>query len=188
MDKTKCVVIGDDCVGKTSLLITYNTDTFPSDFVPTVYDSLNNKSNSDIPLNFDFLDTTNEHPQLIQFLYDKSDVFIICFSLVSPKSMENVLSLFSPSVKKFCPNAPIVLVGTKSDLRDEFHENQEFLASKGFSPISKTKGEELMKQIHAQSYIECSALKKINVNEVFESAANLVLHKKEFEKKCCSAY
>jgi GTPase SAR1 family protein len=64
----------------------------------------------------------------------KTDVFIIAFSLVSPASYENVSSKWYPEVTSLCavtyhlillkisfhcPNTPIILVGTKMDLRDD---------------------------------------------------------------------
>lgn len=40
----KCVVIGDDSVGKTSLLVSYATRRFPTNFVPTAFDNYAGKS------------------------------------------------------------------------------------------------------------------------------------------------
>lgn len=52
--------------------------------------------------------------------YAKSHVILICFSLDSPDSLENVQTKWNEEVRSICgPNVPVLLIGLKRDLRDQ---------------------------------------------------------------------
>ena len=198
MKHIKCVVVGDGAVGKTCLLISYTTNAFPGEYIPTVFDNYSsNVMVEDTAINLQLWDTAGQedYKKLRPLSYPQTDVFILCFSLVSPTSLENVENMWVPEVKEHCPNTPYILVGMKSDLRDEFDQHADEYKAKGWDPIASSKGEEMKKKIGAHNYVECSALKQFHLKEVFESAIKVVLHppsqqgateSKDSEKSCCN--
>jgi len=62
-----------------------------------------------------------------------------------------------PEISHHCPNTPIILVGTKLDLRDD-KETIARLKEKNQAPISYSEGLQMMNEIGAIKYLECSAL------------------------------
>jgi Ras-related C3 botulinum toxin substrate 1 len=171
----KCVTVGDGAVGKTSLLICYTSNKFPTDYVPTVFDNFSaNVSVDGSIVNLGLWDTAGQedYSRLRPLSYRGADIFVLAFSLISRASYENVLKKWMPELRRFAPNVPIVLVGTKLDLRD----NRGYLADHmGSNIITPAQGEELRKQIGAAAYIECSSKTQQNVKAVFDTAIKVVL-------------
>uniref|UniRef100_J3L925 Uncharacterized protein n=1 Tax=Oryza brachyantha TaxID=4533 RepID=J3L925_ORYBR len=153
----KCVTVGDGAVGKTGLLISYTSNTFPTDYVPTVFDNFSaNVVVDGNTVNLGLWDTAGQedYNRLRPLSYRGADVFLLAFSLISKASYENVSKKWIPELKHYAPGVPIILVGTKLDLRDD---KQFFVDHPGAVPITTAQGEELRKQIGAPYYIECSS-------------------------------
>lgn len=55
--------------------------------------------------------------------YTMTDVFIICFKINSKHSFQNTENKWFPELKKFAPDAPIILCGTQGDYRVEGKED-----------------------------------------------------------------
>ncbi|KAM4047664.1 rho-related GTP-binding protein RhoG isoform 1-T4 [Anomaloglossus baeobatrachus] len=185
MQTIKCVVVGDGAVGKTCLLICYTTNAFPKEYIPTVFDNYSAQSTLDgrtISLNLWDTAGQEEYDRLRTLSYPQTNVFIICFSIASPSSYENVKHKWYPEVGHHCPNVPILLVGTKKDLRT----NQDVikkLKEQNQVPVTHQQGVSLSKHIHAFKYMECSALNQEGIKEVFSESVRAVLNPNPIKKK-----
>lgn len=180
-------------VGKTCLLIAYTSNSFPQEYVPTVFDNYSaNVMVDGRMVSLGLWDTAGQedYDRLRPLSYPGTDVFLLCFSVISPTSFSNVKSKWWPEVSHHCPNAKMILVGTKMDLRDD-RDTLDGLKRKGLSPISQTDGEGLARDIGAVAYMECSALTQAGLKQVFDEAIKAVVVKKTpipRKKKTCTLF
>ncbi|QLG73954.1 hypothetical protein HG535_0F04660 [Zygotorulaspora mrakii] len=172
MQTLKCVVVGDGAVGKTCLLISYTTNQFPADYVPTVFDNYAvTVMIGDEPYTLGLFDTAGQedYDRLRPLSYPSTDVFLVCFSVISPPSFENVKEKWFPEVHHHCPGVPCLIVGTQIDLRDD-KVIIEKLQRQRLRPISSEQGERLARELRAVKYVECSALTQRGLKNVFDEA------------------
>jgi len=185
--RKKLVIVGDGACGKTCLLIVFSKDQFPEVYVPTVFENyvadieVDNKQ-----VELALWDTAGQedYDRLRPLSYPDTDVILMCFSIDSPDSLENIPEKWTPEVKHFCPNVPIILVGNKKDLRTDQATQRELQKMKQ-EPVSSQQGQDMSDKINAFAYHECSAKSKEGVREVFEEATRAALQVKKKKKGKC---
>jgi Ras-related C3 botulinum toxin substrate 1 len=164
----KIVVVGDGTVGKTCMLIAHTTGEFPTEYIPTIFDNYVGRIECDgMSIDVTYWDTAGQedYERLRPLSYPNTDVFLLCYSVDNPTSYNNVLVKWAPEVRHYCPKAAVVLVGTKTDLRDR----------PDAITVSSREGHKLKSKIKANKYIECSALTREGLRQVYEEAVRAVL-------------
>merc|ERR1719385_40365 len=171
----KILACGDGAIGKTSLLLFYNEGKFPESYIPTIFENKTiektvNIGGKEAEVSIDLWDTAGqeEFDKLRTLAYPNTNVFLLCFCVVEPISFKNLAQKWVPEIKHHCPDGQILLVGTKSDLREsESHKD---------SQVTQQEIDEFQKQIGAVAYVETSALQQKNVDLCFETAINKFLN------------
>jgi len=175
LSDVKCVVVGDGAVGKTCLLISYTSNTFPGEYIPTVFDNYSANVRVDgTVVHLGLWDTAgqDDYDRLRPLSYPQTNVFLVCFSVISRSSFDHVASKWKPELAHHVPLAPIVLVGCKADLRADANIIRRFGAD-GMQMITPVEAEEMRRRIGAVAYMECSALTQQGLKAVFDKAMRI---------------
>lgn len=187
----KCALVGDGAVGKTSLAISYSTNGYPNEYIPTAFDHYTVKLEvDDRPVQLQISDTAgqDDFDHIRPLAYPGCEVILVCFSVIRPTSLCNVKEKWLPELKKYLPKVPVILVGTQTDLRDDLDILVD-LSRYNKRPITEQEGCRYAKECGASSYVECSALTQKNLKEVFDVAIleALDVHNRKGKKRSRSS-
>ncbi|CUM52505.1 unnamed protein product [Debaryomyces fabryi] len=211
------IILGDGACGKTSLLNVFTRGYFPQVYEPTVFENYVHDIFIDgQSVQLSLWDTAGqeEFDRLRSLSYSDTHCIMLCFSIDSPDSLENVQSKWVGEIADHCEGVKLVLVALKCDLRnnedtdvDQTGGNIGGAEDESFNPYSQSssnpyqqqkrlisyeEGLAVAKKVGALRYLECSAKKNRGVNEAFSEAARCALNAKpkgandnEPEKKSC---
>ncbi|XP_030306376.1 rho-related BTB domain-containing protein 2-like [Calypte anna] len=197
VETIKCVVVGDNAVGKTRLICARACNATLSQYqllathVPTVWaidqyrvcQEVLERSRDvvdEVSVSLRLWDTFGDHHKDRRFAYGRSDVVVLCFSLANPNSLRHVKTMWYPEIKHFCPRTPIVLVGCQLDLRYADLEAVNRARRPLAKPIKPTdilppeRGHEVAKELGVP-YYETSVVAQFGIKDVFDNAIRAAL-------------
>ena len=160
----KLIAVGDDGVGKSTLLSVLNDCPFQSTMPIIVEKYIKKGLHKGDPYILNIWDSAckEEYDTLRLPAYIGVDVVLICFSLVSRESFLNVEKKWFHEVKKFCKDPIIILIGTKQDLRQEGNTDH----------ISDDEINKFAQEQKCSSFIPCSSKNKMNIDSIIPTVIN----------------
>ena len=197
----KIVILGDGACGKTSLLNVFTRGYFPEVYEPTVFENYIHDIFVDGKhITLSLWDTAGqeEFDRLRSLSYSDTHTIMLCFSIDSYDSLENVKNKWVGEITDHCEGVKLVLVALKCDLRNNdneaitpnnIHNNNNSNNNNNNNNnndnnnnnrnknklITYEEGLSMAKQIGALRYLECSAKSNKGVNEAFTEAARVAL-------------
>eukprot|EP01084_Bolivina_argentea_P098776 177541_1 len=210
LDYLKCVIVGNGAVGKTSLLISYTSNEFPAEYIPTVFDNYSKIINVDNKFyTLGLWDTAGQedYGRLRPLSYPGTDCILMCFGINSQCDFHCISQMWVPEIKHHCPNVPYFLIATMDDLRDANYDSyilvkgylrqydyipidvidiiQQYSMNKKLNLVSDEDAEQLCEKIGAYKYMSCSALKIRGLKEIFEEVVRCSLAHRKYKHKRC---
>ena len=171
---------------------------FPTVYEPTVFENyVHDIFVDNVHIELSLWDTAGqeEFDRLRSLSYDDTHTIMLCFSVDSKDSLENVESKWVGEIAENCQGVKLVLVALKCDLREADADAEEGV--EGDEPREKAplvdyqQGLEVARRIQALRYLgtctrcyfvtvaltitECSAKRNRGVNEAFTEAARVAL-------------
>ncbi|KAM0947780.1 putative small GTPase, EF-hand domain, EF-hand domain pair, EF hand associated, type-1, MIRO [Dioscorea sansibarensis] len=166
-NNVRIVVVGDQGTGKSSLIVSIATESFPEN-VPRVMPPTRLPADiypDRVPITI--IDTSASHDNKAKLIAEcqLADAIILTYACDRPSTLDRLSTYWLPELRRLEVRVPVIVVGCKLDLRDE----QQVSLEQVMSPIMQQYRE-------IETCIECSALRQIQVPEVFYYAQKAVLH------------
>ncbi|KAJ5816394.1 Small GTPase superfamily Rho type [Penicillium robsamsonii] len=185
----KMVLLGDGACGKTSALNVFTRGFFPTVYEPTVFENyVHDIFVDNIHVELSLWDTAGqeEFDRLRALSYEDTHVLMLCFSVDSPDSFENVSSKWIAEINENCPGVRVVLTALKCDLRKDEDMNDNPNCISFDQGLAKAKEIGAVKYLGEYSsidldliarliYSECSAVQNRGIRESFYEAAKVAL-------------
>ncbi|ODV86362.1 hypothetical protein CANARDRAFT_175268 [[Candida] arabinofermentans NRRL YB-2248] len=173
----KIVVIGDSGCGKTSLLINFkdNKPASYEDYIPTIFETYNcfvSNNNGGQIFKLSLHDTAGQEDfeGLRIPIYSDVDIVIACYSVDSQPSLANIQESWIPEVQNYQPDVPIVLVGTKCDLKNQLSSDQ-LVSESDELLVCNSIGSNVV------GHLQASAVTTENVHKVFDVCVSQIANK-----------
>ncbi|XP_063077552.1 rho-related BTB domain-containing protein 1 [Engraulis encrasicolus] len=197
VETIKCVVVGDNAVGKTRLICARACNTTLTQYqllathVPTVWaidqyrvcQEVLERSRDvvdEVSVSLRLWDTFGDHHKDRRFAYGRSDVVVLCFSIANPNSLHHVKTMWYMEIKHFCPRTPVILVGCQLDLRyadlEAVNRARRPLARpiKPGDILPPESGREVAKELGIP-YYETSVFDQFGIKDIFDNAIRAAL-------------
>ena len=153
----KIAVLGQSMVGKSALTFRFINNKFPTEHDTTIEDSYSIPAKiDDIPCQLEILDTAgqDDYQTMLDTWINSADGFVLVYSIDNKESFESTKSRYERILKlKVDQKISVVVAGNKCDLGDK-------------RQVTREEAEKFCKS-HKISFMETSALKTINVREIF---------------------
>ncbi|VFV22008.1 gtp-binding protein rho7 variant [Lynx pardinus] len=107
-------------------------------YVPTVFENYTASFEIDkrrIELNMWDTSGSSYYDNVRPLAYPDSDAVLICFDISRPETLDSVLKKWQGETQEFCPNAKVVLVGCKLDMRTDLATLRE-LSKQRLIPVT----------------------------------------------------
>jgi Ras-related protein Rab-1A len=171
---SKIVIIGDSGVGKSCLLTQYADNEFTTEHQSTIGVDFKIRTIDALGkvIKCQIWDTAGQERfrSIVSSYYNGAHGIIIVYDVTNRDSFESIKSTWISDVREYTPEEiPIIIIGNKSDLKDD-------------RVVKKDELREYATK-HNYMYLETSAKKFKNVEDMFQNLVNKIVEKKVYMRQ-----